>query len=32
VKTQFGLAAAMIVIALVAQRALTMTPRHHTTL
>ena len=31
-KTQFGLAAAMIVIALVAQRALTMTPRHHTTL
>jgi len=32
VKTQFGLAAAMIVIALVAQRALTMTPRRHTTL
>ncbi len=32
VKTQAGLAAALIVLALVAQRALTATSRHHTTL
>jgi hypothetical protein len=32
VKTQVGLAAALIVMGLVAQRALTATSRHHTTL